>query len=105
MNVLIVLLLVPTARAAEPAVAATLQKLVASGEIPPAIAVVLDMSTERPNDIANRAQFEIIIAGFSVGGLTAAYVAHRHPMYSAMCSRRAVHSGVAMRARMIRRNG
>src|SRR5215212_10478203 len=83
-------------------VPATLGKLVASGEIPPTIAVVLDTSTERPTDIANRAKFDrfvtanllpwlraklgrlpepknVVIAGFSVGGLTAAYVAYRHP--------------------------
>lgn len=86
----------------ELAVPATLQKLVASGEIPPTIAVVLDTSTERPADIANRAKFDrfvtknllpwlrarlgrlpepknVVIAGFSVGGLTAAYIAYRHP--------------------------
>ena len=86
----------------ELAVPATLQKLVASGEIPPAIAVVLDTSTERPTEIANRAKFDrfvtanllpwlraklgrlpepqhVVIAGFSVGGLTAAYLAYRHP--------------------------
>lgn len=86
----------------ELAVPATLQKLVASGEIPPTIAVVLDTSTERPPDIANRAKFDrfvianllpwlraklgrlpqpknVVIAGFSVGGLTAAYLAYRHP--------------------------
>jgi enterochelin esterase-like enzyme len=39
----------------ELAVPATLEKLVAAGEIPPTIAVVLDTSTERPTDIANRA--------------------------------------------------
>ena len=86
----------------ELAVPATLQKLVAAGEIPPTIAVVLDTSTERPTDIANRAKFDrfvtadllpwlraklgglpapknVVIAGFSVGGLAAAYVAYRHP--------------------------
>lgn len=86
----------------ELAVPATLQKLVAAGEIPPTIAVVLDTSTERPTDIANRAKFDrfvkanllpwlraklgllpepknVVIAGFSVGGLTAAYIAYRHP--------------------------
>lgn len=86
---------------AELAVPAVLQKLVASGKIPPTIAVVLDTSTERPTDIANRAKFDrfvtanllpwlraklgrlpepknVVIAGFSVGGLTAAYVAYRH---------------------------
>jgi enterochelin esterase-like enzyme len=86
----------------ELAIPATLQKLVASGEIPPTIAVVLDTSTERPSDIANRAKFDrmltanllpwlraklgrlpepknVVIAGFSVGGLTAAYLAYRHP--------------------------
>jgi enterochelin esterase-like enzyme len=86
----------------ELAVPATLRTLVASGEIPPTIAVVLDTSTERPTDIANRAKFDrfmtanllpwlraklgslpapknVVIAGFSVGGLTAAYVAYRHP--------------------------
>ena len=85
----------------ELAVPATLEKLVASGEIPPTIAAVLDTSTERPTDIANRAKFDrfvtanllpwlraklgslpepehVVIAGFSVGGLTAAYVAYRH---------------------------
>ena len=84
------------------AVPATLQKLVEAGEIPPTIAVVLDTSTERPTDIANRAKFDrfvtadllpwlrakirplpeptnVVIAGFSVGGLTAAYIAFRHP--------------------------
>ena len=83
-------------------VPALLQKLVASREIPPAIAVFLDTTTERPTDIANRAKFDrfitvdllpwlrqklgrlpepknVVIAGFSVGGLNAAYVAHRHP--------------------------
>lgn len=86
----------------ELAVPAVLEKLVASGEIPPTIAVVLDTSTERPTDIANRAKFDrfvtanllpwlrvklgrlpepknVVIAGFSVGGLTAAYVAYRNP--------------------------
>lgn len=86
----------------ELAVPATLQRLVAAGEIPPAVAVVLDTSTERPDDIANRAKFDrfvtanllpwvhaklgrlpepknVVIAGFSVGGLTAAYIAYRHP--------------------------
>jgi len=86
----------------ELAVPATLQKLVADGEIPPTIAVVLDTSTERPADIANRAKFDrfvtanllpwlhaklgrlpkpenVVIAGFSVGGLNAAYIAYRHP--------------------------
>lgn len=86
----------------ELAVPATLQKLVASGEIPPTIAVVLDTTTERPTDIANRAKFDrfvtanllpwlraklgrlpepknVVIAGFSVGGLNAAYIAYRHP--------------------------
>jgi enterochelin esterase-like enzyme len=86
----------------ELAVPATLQRLVSSGEIPPTVAVVLDTSTERPADIANRAKFDrfvtanllpwlraklgplpepekVVIAGFSVGGLTAAYVAYRHP--------------------------
>lgn len=86
----------------ELAVPPLLEKLVASGEIPPTIAVVLDTSTERPTDIANRAKFDrfvttnllpwlratlgplpepknVVIAGFSVGGLTAAYVAYRHP--------------------------
>lgn len=86
----------------ELAVPATLHKLVASGDIPPTIAVILDTSTERPADIANRAKFDrfmtanllpwlrakigslpepknVVIAGFSVGGLTAAYVAARHP--------------------------
>lgn len=86
----------------ELAVPATLQKLVASGEIPPTIAVVLDTTTERPDDIANRAKFDrfvtanllpwlrhklgrfpepkhVVIAGFSVGGLAASYVAYRHP--------------------------
>ena len=86
----------------ELAVPATLERLVASGEIPPTIAVILDTSTERPTDIANRAKFDrfvtanllpwlraklgrlpdpahVVIAGFSVGGLNAAYVAHRHP--------------------------
>lgn len=86
----------------ELAIPATLQRLVASGEIPPTIAVVLDTSTERPTDIANRAKFDrfvtadllpwlrtkfgrlpdpknVAIAGFSVGGLAAAYVAYRHP--------------------------
>lgn len=86
----------------ELAVPATLQRLVASGAIPPTIAVIVDMSTERPTDIANRAKFDrfvtanllpwlraklgglpqpknVVIAGFSVGGLNAAYIAHRHP--------------------------
>lgn len=86
----------------ELAVPAVLEKLVASGEIPPTIAVVLDTSTERPTDIANRAKFDrmvtanllpwlraklgrlpepknVVIAGFSVGGLNAAYIAYRHP--------------------------
>ena len=86
----------------ELAVPATLQKLVATGEIPPTVAVVLDTSTERPTDIANRAKFDqfvtanllpwlhaklgrlpepknVVIAGFSVGGLNAAYIAYRHP--------------------------
>lgn len=86
----------------ELAVPATLDKLVASGEIPPTIAVVLDTSTERPTEIANRAKFDrmvtanllpwlrtqlgglpdpknVVIAGFSVGGLNAAYVASRNP--------------------------
>jgi enterochelin esterase-like enzyme len=86
----------------ELAVPATLGKLVASGDIPPTIAVILDTSTERPTDIANRAKFDrfvtanllpwlraklgrlpepknVVIAGFSVGGLTAAYLAYRHP--------------------------
>ena len=86
----------------ELAVPAILDQLVVSGEIPPAIAVVIDTSTERPNEIANRAKFDrfvtvnllpwlraklgalpepknVVIAGFSVGGLTAAYVAYRHP--------------------------
>lgn len=86
----------------ELSVPATLEKLVATGEIPPTIAVVLDTSSERPTDIANRAKFErfvttnllpwlraklgrlpepknVIIAGFSVGGLTAAYIAYLHP--------------------------
>jgi enterochelin esterase family protein len=86
----------------ELAIPATLQRLVVSGEIPPTIAVVLDTSTERPADIANRAKFDrfvtanllpwlraklgplpepknVVIAGFSVGGLTAAYLAYRHP--------------------------
>lgn len=86
----------------ELAVPATLDKLVASGEIPPTIAVVLDTSTERPTEIANRAKFDrmvtanllpwlrtqlgglpdpknVVIAGFSVGGLNAAYVAYRNP--------------------------
>jgi len=86
----------------ELAVPATLQKLVASGEIPPTIAVVLDSSTERPTDIANRAKYDrfvtanllpwlraklgrlpkpenVVIAGFSVGGLNATYIAYRHP--------------------------
>ncbi len=86
----------------ELAVPEVLQKLVASGEIPPTIAVVLDTSTERPIDLANRAKFDrfvtanllpwlrgklsrfpepkdVVIAGFSVGGLTAAFVAYRHP--------------------------
>lgn len=86
----------------ELAVPAVLDRLVASGEIPPTIAVVLDTSTERPSDIANRAKFDrfvtsnllpflraklgplpepknVVIAGFSVGGLTASYVATRHP--------------------------
>ena len=85
----------------ELAVPAMLEKLVASGEIPPTIAVVLDTSTERPVDIANREKFDrlvtanllpwlrarlgrlpepknVVIAGFSVGGLNAAYVAYRH---------------------------
>lgn len=79
-----------------------MQKLVADGEIPPTIAVVLDTSTERPTDIANRGRFDrfvtanllpwlraklgplpgpsnVVIAGFSVGGLNAAYIAYRHP--------------------------
>ena len=86
----------------ELAVPALLQKLVDSGEIPPAVAVVLDTSTERPVDVANRARFDrlittdllpwlreklgplpkpknVVIAGFSVGGLNAAYIAYRHP--------------------------
>ena len=86
----------------ELAVPATLQRLVEAGEIPPTVGVVIDTSTERPADIANRAKFDrlitmnllpwlraklgrlpepekVVIAGFSVGGLTAAYVAHRHP--------------------------
>ena len=86
----------------ELAVPATLQKLVATGEIPSTVAVVLDTSTERPADIANRAKFDqfvtanllpwlhaklgrlpepknVVIAGFSVGGLNAAYIAYRHP--------------------------
>lgn len=86
----------------ELAVPAVLDQLVASGEIPPTIAVVLDTTTERPGDIANRAKFDrfvtsnllpwlraklgplpepknVVIAGFSVGGLTASYVAWRHP--------------------------
>ena len=86
----------------EAPVPATLQKLVASGEIPPTIAIVLDTSTERPADIANSSKFDrfvtvnllpwlraklgrlpepknVVIAGFSVGGLAAAYVAYRHP--------------------------
>jgi enterochelin esterase-like enzyme len=86
----------------ELAVPATLEKLVASGEIPPTIAVVLDTSTERPADIANRAKFDrfvtanllpwlraklgrlpepknVVIAGFSIGGLTATYIAYLHP--------------------------
>ena len=86
----------------ELAVPATLQKLVADGVIPPTIAVVLDTSTERPNDIANRAKFDrfvtanllpwmrsklgplpepknVVIVGFSVGGLNATYIAYRHP--------------------------
>ncbi|MCM2255162.1 MAG: alpha/beta hydrolase-fold protein [Vicinamibacteria bacterium] len=86
----------------ELAVPATLEKLVAAGEIPPTIAVVLDTSTERPTEIANRAKFDrfvtadllpwlraklgrlpapenVVIAGFSVGGLNAAYIAHLHP--------------------------
>ncbi|KAB2966513.1 MAG: esterase family protein [Thermoanaerobaculia bacterium] len=85
----------------ELAVPALLETLVASGEIPPTIAVVLDTSTERPTEIANRAKFtrmvtadlmpwlraklgrlpepkNVVIAGFSVGGLNAAYVAYRH---------------------------
>jgi enterochelin esterase family protein len=84
------------------AVPALLEKLAASGEIPPTIAVVLDTSTERPADIANTAKFDrfvsadlvpwlrgtlgrlppprnTVIAGFSVGGLAAAHVAYRHP--------------------------
>ncbi|MCM2316894.1 MAG: alpha/beta hydrolase-fold protein [Thermoanaerobaculia bacterium] len=84
------------------AVPATLQRLVASGEIPPTIAVVLDTSTERPAEIATSAKFDrfvtvdllpwlreklgalpeptkVVIAGFSVGGLNAAYIAYRHP--------------------------
>jgi enterochelin esterase family protein len=86
----------------ELAVAATLEKLVEAGEIPPTIAVVLDTSTERPTDIANSAKFDrfvtanllpwlraklgglpepknVVIVGFSVGGLAATYIAYRHP--------------------------
>jgi enterochelin esterase family protein len=86
----------------ELAVPALLERLVASGEIPPTIAVILDTSTERPADIANRAKFDrfitasllpwlrtklgalpkperVVIAGFSIGGLTATYIATRHP--------------------------
>lgn len=88
--------------AGELAVPATLERLVAAGEIPPVIAVILDTSTERPTDIANRARFDrfvtadllpwlraklgplpdpqhVVIAGFSVGGLTAAFIAYHHP--------------------------
>lgn len=42
----------------ELAVPVVLEKLVASREIPPTIAVVLDTSTERPADLANRAKFD-----------------------------------------------
>lgn len=87
--------------AEELAVPATLQRLVASGEIPPAVAVILDTSTERPTDIANSAKFDrfvtadlvpwlrsalgrlpepknVVIVGFSVGGLAAANIGYRH---------------------------
>jgi len=75
-----------------------------------------DTSTERPTDIANRAKFDrfitanllpwlraklgglpepknVVIAGFSVGGLTGAYVAHRHPDVFGNVLARAAHSG------------
>lgn len=86
----------------ELAIPATLERLVASGEIPPTVAVVIDTSTERPAEIATSAKFDrfvtanllpwlraklgplpapknVVIAGFSVGGLNAAYLAYRHP--------------------------
>ncbi len=86
----------------ELAVPATLEKLVAAGEIPPTIAVVVDTSTERPTDLGNSAKFDrfmtadllpwlraklgglpepknVVIAGISVGGLAATYVGYRHP--------------------------
>jgi enterochelin esterase family protein len=87
----------------ELAAPATLQTLVASGQVPPAIAVMVDTSSERPAELANRAKFDrfvtadllpwlrarlggrlpeakkVVVAGFSVGGVTAAYLAFRHP--------------------------
>lgn len=84
------------------ALPSTLQALVSSGKIPPAIAVLVDTSSQRPAELANRAKFaqfitrdlmpqlaqklgrlpeakHVAIGGCSVGGVTAAYLAFRHP--------------------------
>jgi enterochelin esterase-like enzyme len=80
----------------------TLVNLVTSGKVPSCAAVIVDTSTESPAELANRAKLadfmshdlmdfiahrygplpdarNVIVSGFSVGGLAAAYIAYRHP--------------------------
>jgi enterochelin esterase family protein len=84
------------------ALPAMLEPLVASGKVPPTVAVMVDTSAQRPADLANSPKFDafvmktllpfiraragglpeprrVTVCGFSVGGLTAAYLAFRHP--------------------------
>jgi len=79
-----------------------LDRLAAGGKIAPTVAVMVDTSRERLGDLANRSRFadfaakelvpwirakwrvahdprRVTVAGFSAGGLGAAYLAYRHP--------------------------
>lgn len=81
---------------------AILDELTADGKIAPAVAVMLDTSRDRLGDLANRTRFadfaakelvpwirskwrvardprRVTVAGYSAGGLGAAYLAYRHP--------------------------
>jgi enterochelin esterase family protein len=81
---------------------ATLDAFIAEGKIPPVVAVMLDTSQDRLGDLANRVKFadfaakelmpwirakwhverdpaRVAVAGYSAGGLGAAYLGFRHP--------------------------
>jgi len=81
---------------------ATLDTLITAGKIPPVVAVLVDTSDNRLGDLANRMKFadfaakdlmpwvqskwhagadptHVVVAGYSAGGLGAAYLGFRHP--------------------------